>query len=189
MRFIILELLAIWRDAGVAILDMLCRRAGRSYEHSMLVRAPRDIVWAVASAQNITLDGSPPIIIKALPSPEQGVEMLQVRTGELSYRIGLRELERREGEGEMHAIVPEHTDHLAMMTGVTVSGFKLIDAPGGTWLTMLQECGRMRLAARITTPMALRLMGRRIATASEQAAVMSRPRGSAMQARTPVAAR
>lgn len=189
MRFIILELLAIWRDAGVALFDVLCRRASRSYRHSMLVRAPRDIVWAVASAQNITLDGSPPIIIKALPSPEHGVEVLQVRTGELIYRIGLRELERCEGMGEMHAVVPEHTDHLAMMTGVTMSGFKLIDAPDGTWLTMLQECDRMRLPARITTPMALRLMGRRIATASEQAAGMRRRRGGAAHASTPAAVR
>ena len=174
MRFIILELAAVLRDFGVALFDLLSRRAGRRYEHSIYVRAPRDMVWAVASARNITLDGSPPIVIKALPSPEQGVEVLQVRTGDLTYRIGLRELERREGVGETHAVVPEHTDHLAMIAGVRTSGFRLVDARSGTRLTMFQEGDRVRFSARISTPMALRLMGRRIAAASEQAAAMRR---------------
>jgi hypothetical protein len=174
MRFIILELMAILRDAGVALYDAATRRNGRRYEHSIHIRAPREVVWAVASARNITLDGSPPIVIKALPSPEQGVEILQVRTGNVTYRIGLRELERREGTGETHAVVPEHTDHLVLVAGVSVSGFGLIDTPSGTRLTMFQEGDRVRFAARINTPMALRLMARRIAAASEQAAAMRR---------------
>ena len=142
MRFIILELAAILRDFGVALYDVAARRKGRRYEHSIHVRASRDMVWAVASARNITLDGSPPIVIKALPSLEQGVEVLQVRTGNVTYRIGLRLLERREGAGEIHAVVPEHTDHLALLAGVTVSGYGLDDAPGGTRLTMFQEGDR-----------------------------------------------
>ena len=174
MRFIILELAAVLRDFGVALYDVATRRKGRRYEHSIHIRAPRDMVWAVASARNITLDGSPPIVIKALPSPEQGVEVLQVRTGDLTYRIGLRELERREGVGETHTVVPEHTDHLAMIAGVRTSGFRLVDARSGTRLTMFQEGDRVRFSARISTPMALRLMGRRIAAASEQAAAMRR---------------
>jgi hypothetical protein len=184
MRFITLELMAILRDVGIALHDVATRSKGRRYEHTIRVRAPREVVWAVASARNTTLDGSPPIVIKALPSPERGVEVLQVRTGSLTYRIGLRQLERREGVSEIHAVVPEHTDHLALMTGVTTSGFALMDALEGARLTMFQEGARMRFGARISTPMALRLMGRRIAAASEQAEAMRRSHATAGPPRT-----
>lgn len=189
MQFIALELIAIICNVAVALLDLVLRRAGRRYHHSVHVRAPRDIVWAVASARNITLDGSPPIVIKALPSPQQGVEVLQVRTGGLTCRVGLRTLARREGVGEIHAVVPEHTDHLAVLAGVTTSGFALIDVPGGTRLTMFRAGSRIRFGARINTPMALRVMARRIAAASEQAATLRRPRRVAMPSRTEASAR
>ena len=176
MRFIILELRAILRDVGAALLDVVVRRTHRRFEHGLRVRAPRDIVWAVASARDITLDGTPPIVIRALPSPQEGVEILEVRTGDMTCRVGLRLLARRAGVSEMHAIVLEHSDHLAAVTGVTATGFELTDVPGGTRLALIQEGRGMRLAARIRAPLALRLMGRRIATASELAAAMRRPR-------------
>jgi hypothetical protein len=152
------------------------RRTHRRFEHSLRVRAPRDIVWAVASARDVTLDGVPPIVIQALPSPQEGVEILEIRAGDKICRVGLRLLARRMGVSEMHAVVPEHSDHLAAMTGVTATGFELTDVPGGTRLALIQEGCDMGLGARIRAPVALRLMGRRMATASELAAAMRRPR-------------
>ena len=178
MRFIFLESLAIFRDTCAALLDVLLRRTGRRFEHSLRVRAPRDIVWAVASARNITLDGCPPIVIRALPSPQDGVDVTEIRTGDLICNVGLRLLERRPGFSEMHAVVLEHSDHLAAVMGVTATGFELTDIPGGTRLALIQMGRNMRLAARIRSPIALRLMGRRIAAASELAAAMRRPQGS-----------
>lgn len=179
MRFIILELLAILRDIGVALADAMASRTACRFEHTMLVHAPRNIVWAVASARNITFDGTPPIVIKSLPSPQPGVQILEVRTGGLTCRVGLRILERRDKICEMHAVVPEHSDHLTLLTGVTATGFELADAPHGTRLRLIQEAERMNLRSRIRTPMAMRLMGRRIAAASEQAAALGNSRAAA----------
>lgn len=181
MRFFALELIAIARDVAVAVRDLVFGRTRARYDHSMHVGAARDIVWAVASARNITLDGSPPIVIKALPFPQQGVEMLQVRIGRSSYRLGMRTLERHQGICEVCAVVPEYTDHLIVMSGVTMSGFALVDVSGGTRLTMFRQGNHIRFGARISTPMAMRLMARRVAAASEQAAAMRRPRRIACQ--------
>lgn len=183
MRFIILELIAIARDVGVALFELALRRAPRRYEHTMFVRAPRDIVWSVASARNITFEGRPPIVIRSLAPPQDGIEVLEVRRGRRTFRVALRALERREGVGEICALVPEHTDHLAQATGITTTGFGLVDAIGGTELTIFREGWRVPLRARINMPRTLRLMGRRIAAASEQAAdLRRRPRSVASAA-------
>lgn len=157
------EILLLLRDVLLAMLRWATGRRDGRWTLTTVIRAPREVVWSVASSRDITFPGEPPITITETPSPRPGqIAMIEVRSGKLAYKTAFRILETREGEGELYEIVRELSDEMPARSGITRTGYGLRDVPGGTEMTTVHEGSDVPFVTRLNTPIGMRLMARRI---------------------------
>lgn len=165
-----MEFVLLLRDIALALLDTVMGRGRRRYEHALSVAAPRLQVWDLLMSRDVSLDGMiVPIraIIEPVPG-RPGVDRSRILVANHELQMLTLTLDRREGVAELHEILVEGT-HPSLVEGPgDYMGFTLIDAPGGTMLTLIREVAPKSLLRRIAVPMSLRGGAKRYKRKAEQ---------------------
>lgn len=153
-----MEFLLLLRDIALALLDTVTGRGRRRYEHALLVAAPRATVWDLLMSRDISLDGSI-VPIRAIiehVAGRPGVDRSRILIGSQELQMMTLTLETRDGVAELHEILVEGT-HPSLVEGIgDYMGFTLLDASGGTILTLLRDVAPRSLFRRIAVPLSLR---------------------------------
>ncbi len=145
------------------LFDSLIGRSRRRYEHSTFIRAPKPLVWEVASANKIRFEGSVPIEVDCAPVP--GDETLiegTITVGNQSVQLALRELSEVPGEAKVVQILAAGTDPALLYGDDYFVGYTLNEAPGGTIYTATQELTHTSFWGRALVPVGLAQTVRRI---------------------------
>ena len=135
--------------------DLLRGTRRRSYTFTSGVAAPKSVTWAVASAHQITLEGSPPIEVNAEPDPNRpgvfkGFIAFSGRQRALAYRI--REV--RPGEALLMEVLknesaPECCPGDDYIAAVAVTGDEASSA-----LVLTHQITHTGFASRLLMPIA-----------------------------------
>lgn len=161
------------------VVDGLFGHRRRRYERSALIRAPRDIVWQVASARKLRFEGPVPVDIDCAPTP--GDETLVTGTitvGHKRLNVALREISERPGEAKVIQILRNGSDPALGYGDDYYVGYTLADAPGGTLMTTSHELTHTRFMGRALVPLGLAQNMRRIkAHCEKRVGIEPRPTG------------
>ncbi len=155
-------LLLMLRDLVIAIGDTIFGRKRRRYEHAVLIRAPRELIWRMLRAREIVFEGLIPLHVRAETVPGRpDLEAIQIAAGETEVAMLTRIADERAGIAILYEIVPEGTEPALIEGHDDYIGFVLADVAGGTRLDMTRETTPSRWISRLTVPLGLRSGGRR----------------------------
>ncbi|MFV0295807.1 MAG: hypothetical protein ACK5JT_06780 [Hyphomicrobiaceae bacterium] len=145
------------RDIFLATLDALLARQRRRYEHSVFIRAPRDIVWNMIRARDIEFEGLVPLRLHAAGVPGRpDCELVHVTAGDIELAMLTRTVDLKDEQAILYEILPEGTDP-ALVEGIDdYISFVLADTAGGTRLDLMRELSPLRWIARLSVPIGLR---------------------------------
>ena len=168
-----LELLRLAFYALKGLLDALRGHNRLRSEFTVLVDAPREVVWLLCAADHMVLDGPPILEISRELLPDSADLWLtrvalngQPRTQGVS-----RETERDETKGIIRARWLDHALSVPPEDGRgTESGFAVVATPAGTSLTMSIELTVRAFRDRILYPSGTRNLAYRIKHQCEKAA-------------------
>lgn len=143
----------------------------RRYDISYAVDAPKDVTWAVVSANKITLTGSPPITIDTEPDATRpGVFKGDVSYGDKRLAFAYRILEMRAGEAMSLNIIEAESDpayHYG--TGYSCAIGVFGDANASS-VTTTHELTHERLGTRFLMPISQVATASRIRRTAQQLA-------------------
>ena len=155
-------LVLLCRDLVVALFDMTIGRRRRRYEHSVDIRAPRDIVWQMLKARDITFEGAFRLRVVAEPVPgDAALERVHVIAGNTRLKMLARIVDERPGEAILYQLLPEGTDAALIEGDDDYIGFVLVEVPTGTRLDLVRETSPRHWISRLTLPLGLRSGARR----------------------------
>jgi hypothetical protein len=164
-------LLLLLRDIVLAVVDGLTGRRRRRYEHSIHIRAPREVVWEMLKARDITFSGLVPIRVIGEPVPERpGHERVRILAGDSSLVMLTRIVDERPGQAILYEILAEGTEPALIEGNDDYIGFVLAATRAGTRLDMMRETSPLRWISRLTVPVGLRSGGRRYRRKAEEIA-------------------
>jgi Zn-dependent protease len=144
-------------------LDLMFGIKRRSYALSMVVEAPKSVTWSVASAHQITLEGTPPIKINALPDPAQpGVYAGTVSYPGREFKIAYRVLEERPGEALLMEIVPDKSSPECCPGDNYVCAVGVSGNDDVSTASLTQQITHNRFSSRLLVPLATSQNLRRI---------------------------
>lgn len=84
-------------------IEVLLGVSRKSYEASVFIDAPKDLLWQVASARKITFDEFVPIHIEVEPSrDDDAVHEGQIKFGDKVIPISYRLISERPGEAAVY---------------------------------------------------------------------------------------
>ena len=153
------ELLWIAYQVLIGILDVARGRKRRRYEATVLIKAPRDLVWRFFTADRIVYDGPP--AMECIAEPVSGEESLQLirisiagrEVGRVVSRITMRD----DAEGiSLVEIVPHELSRPAAEGTEHYAGGLIKDVPGGTLFTIHHEVTIGSFGQRIKLPLGVR---------------------------------
>jgi len=155
-------LLRLGRDILLAAADTFVGRKRRRYEHSVDIRATRDIVWKMLKSRDLVFEGPLPIRIMGEPVPGQpGLERVHIVAGKTRLTMLTRIVDERPGVAILYQLLPEGTDPALIEGDDDYVGFVLTDLDQGTRLDLTRETSPRSWLSRLTVPMGLRSGGRR----------------------------
>lgn len=142
-------------EALRAPLDAILGRARRRYTVSIDVDAPKPIIWALASAHSVRLEGTPPIEIVTEPDPARpGVYRGQLRIGELNLPMAYQVLEERPGEAMSLEILKAESAPECCPGDDYVCAFAVTGDDDTSAITLSYEVTHTRFSSRLLVPLA-----------------------------------
>jgi Zn-dependent protease len=167
------ELLWIAYQALIGILDVARGRKRRRYEATVLIKAPRDLVWRFYTADRIVFDGPP--ALECIEEPVPGDESLRLTrvlvAGREVARVVARALRRDDAEGiSLIEIVPHELSRPAAQGTDHYAGALIKDVPSGTLFTTHHEVTLGSFGQRIKLPLGVRSFAGRMKRQCEKAA-------------------
>lgn len=136
--------------------DAAMGRNRKRYERSLVVRAPRNLVWKVVSARQITFDDAVPITIDVAPDPTNpDIVSGTITVGETVMPVAYRELEMRPGEGGVFEFIKAQSDPIAVPGTDYFVAFTVAETPAGTRLTLAHDVTHTRFLSRIGIPLGI----------------------------------
>jgi Zn-dependent protease len=171
MRDVLVDILVVVWSAVVGLYRALTGKRRQRYASTALVAAPRETVWEIINARQITFDGIVPIEIDVGdPDPETHVSAGVIRMGDRQLRFAYRVLEERPQEALMIELLADGCDREVRPGDDYIAVVELADAPGGTLMTVIHELTHKRFRDRLAVPLGIRLNARRIRRKAEQIA-------------------
>jgi Zn-dependent protease len=168
-----IELLVVAGCILVAVADVVRGRQRRRFESTALIKAPREAVWRLISADRIVLDGPPAMEMVTEPiDGEDGLKLSRVSVGGREVgRVVHRALESDAAAGTtLMQIVPHYLSRPPAEGRDHVAGMAVANVPGGTALTMFHEVTFGPFRQRIALPLGVRGMVGRIKRQCEKEA-------------------
>lgn len=173
-------MLLLLRDIAIAIADALTGRSRRRYEHAISIKAPRELVWRMLRASDITFPGYFPLRIVTIPMPENpGHERLRIIGPNAALGMIVRIAEERPGKAIMYELVSEGTDAILLDGHDDFMAFVLDDDGAGTHMLLTRELTITSRLGRVTVPFSLRAGSERYRRFAEQAALEAAGAGDA----------
>lgn len=155
-------LLHLGGDILVAVADAARGRKRKRFEHSVDIRAPREIVWQMLKSRDIIFGGRMPIrVFGEEVSGRPGIERVQIQAGNARLQMFTRIIDERPGEAILYQVLPEGTDAVLIEGEDDYIGFVLIETAKGTRLDLTRETSPLYWISRLTVPMGLRSGARR----------------------------
>jgi hypothetical protein len=155
-------LLRLGGDLIVAVADVARGRTRRRFEHSIDIRAPREIVWQMLKSRDIVFGDRLPIrVFGEEVQGRPGIERVQIQAGSTRLQMLTRIVDERPGEAILYQILLEETDAVLIEGDDDYIGFVLIETPKGTRLDLTRETSPLHWISRLTVPMGLRSGARR----------------------------
>ena len=155
-------LIELSADVLVAVADAARGRQRRRFEHSIEIRAPREIVWQMLKSRDIEFGGRMPIrVFGEEVAGRPGVERVQIQAGSTRLQMLTRIVDERPGEAILYQVLPEGTDAVLIEGRDDYIGFVLIETAHGTRLDLTRETSPLHWICRLTVPMGLRSGARR----------------------------
>jgi hypothetical protein len=168
---VLTELLKILVDLVVALVHAATGRARRRYEASIVIRAPREIVWSVLRARDITFDGTMPMRVVREPlDAERGIERSRVTVGNAHMVATLRVIEERPETAIQLEILPQGTTPELVVGEDDYTTIVLHDHRAGTQLYIVRELKPLIWLAAVLVPLGLRSGVRRYKAKAERLA-------------------
>lgn len=163
--------------------DAMLGRTRKHYDSSILIHAPREVVWNVVTARQITFDDIVPVVIDVAPQPDNpGIIAGTITVGESAMPIAYRELEMRPFEGGLFEFIRAGSDPFAVPGIDYFVSFTLHEEPGGTLLSLGHDVTHTRFLTRIGIPLGVSESAGRIKRHAERLAGTA----PAAKAKTPV---
>jgi Zn-dependent protease len=154
-----------------AVLDALLGRRRKTYEASIIIDAPRDIVWKTTTAHDVKFDGLVPVEIKVTPRPDDAslVEGT-VTMGQTAMPIAYREISSKPDEAGLIEILPSGTDPRIVAGRDYYVAYTLTDEAPGTRLSVRHELTHTSFFGRIAVPVGVFQNARRLKAHCEKLA-------------------
>lgn len=136
-----------------AIVDAALGRRRKTYEASVVIDAPRDVVWDTTIAHDVRFEGFVPVEIKVAPRPDD-VSLVEgtVTMGETIMPIAYREISAKPGEAGLIEILPSGTDPRIVAGQDYYVAYTLTDEASGTRLSVRHELTHTSFLGRIAVP-------------------------------------
>lgn len=155
-------LIELGGDVLVAVADAARGRRRRRFEHSIDIRAPREIVWEMLKSRDIEFGGRLPVrVFGEEVEGRPGIERVQIHAGPTRLQMLTRIVDERPGEAILYQVLPEGTDPVLVEGDDDYIGFVLIETAKGTRLDLTRETSPLHWISRLTVPMGLRSGARR----------------------------
>ena len=164
-------ILLLVRDIAVATYDWLMGERRRRYEHAVDIRAPRETVWALLKARDVTFPGMLPLRLvtdRVAGRPE--LHRLQIHSGDAVITMLTRLVDERPGQGMLFQVLPDGTDPVLVDGQDDYIGYVVADVNGGTRLTVTRELTVTSRLGRVTVPLGLRAGASRAKRRAEEIA-------------------
>ncbi len=154
-----------------ACVDVALGKKRRRYATSIVVKAPKDIVWNVANASDITFEGAVPMSIKMAEQPDadgrvRGTVTVMDTILPLTYRL----VQMKPGIGTVIEILPEGTAPAIALGKDYFVSFVLGEQKEGTRFDAVHELTHNTFMSRVTVPLGAIQSARRIAAHAEKLA-------------------
>ncbi len=145
------------------VVDTVLGRRRKRYETSVDIAAPRDLVWATASARDIVFEGPPRIeIATARRAGTADIYEGTVAIGDTVMAMAHREVESRSQEALMIEVLREGTAPSIALGHDYFVACTFEDRPDATRLTIVHELTHDNFMGRLLVPLGARHNGRRI---------------------------
>jgi Zn-dependent protease/uncharacterized protein YndB with AHSA1/START domain len=136
-----------------AVLDALLGRRRKTYEASIVIDAPRDMVWKTTTAHDVKFDGLIPVEIKVTPRPgDASLVEGTVTMGQTAMPIAYREISSKPDEAGLIEILPSGTDPRIVAGQDYFVAYTLTDEAPGTRLSVRHELTHTSFLGRISVP-------------------------------------
>lgn len=150
-------ILLLLRDVAVATYDWLMGERRRRYEYAVDVRAPRETVWALLKARDVTFPGMLPLrLVTDRVAGRPDLHRLQIYSGDAVITMMTRLVDERPGQGILFQVLPDGTDPVLVDGEDDYIGYVIADMKGGTRLTITRELTVTSRLGRLTVPLGLR---------------------------------
>ena len=133
------EIAHLAHDLAVALCDLIVGRKRRRYQHTILIRAPRDAVWRALDADTISFGTIIPVTFakeRVAGADDVYRSMLQIGDEKPDAMTTWRQTLRREGEAMHGRILADGAEPGSVHD---LFGYELSASPGGTRLTVFRE--------------------------------------------------
>ena len=160
-----LDLLRIGFYAVLGVLDSLRGRNRLRVEYSVVIKAPRDLVWKLCTADRVVYEGPPLIEIVREPLPDSdGLHVVRVsHNGQLQARAVSRRIERDDAKGVALSLsVPHQLTFPPESANECLYGTRVEARPDGTELSIMNELTVRSFRERIVHPVAIAQRARQI---------------------------
>ena len=168
-----IELLRIAIDALIGVADVIRGRNRRRFAATVLIKAPREAVWRLYTADRIVFEGPPAMESAEEPVPgDASLRLTRVSVaGREVARVVTRRLRCDDAEGiSLIEIVPHELSHPPAQGTEHYAGAAIKEVPGGTQLTMHHELTLGSFGQRIKLPLGVRSVAARMKRQSEKEA-------------------
>ena len=159
-----------------AIVDVALGRRRKTYEASVVIDAPRDVVWKTTTAYDVKFEGLVPVEIKVAPRRDDAslVEGT-VTMGQTAMPIVYREISAKPGVAGLIEIFPSGTDPRIVAGQDYYVAYTLTDEAPGTRLSVRHELTHTNFFGRIAVPLGAFQNARRLKAHCEKLAGKSSP--------------
>lgn len=157
------------RDIAVAIFDIVTFKKRRCYEYSFDILAPRELVWNVSTAPDITYEQFElRIVQEPIGDVENGYFFKPYLRGKARPVIAAQRLEWLEGRSYALKYMPEQCEDARTIGDDDIVTAHLDNAQTATRCTLSRELTHRRLGTRISAPMGLRASAWLVKTEAER---------------------
>jgi Zn-dependent protease len=126
----------------------------KSYEASVFIDAPKDLVWQVATARKITFDEFVPIHVEVEPSrDDDAVQEGQIKFGDKVIPISYRLISERPGEAAVYQYLSIGNDGKVQPDDGYFIAYSLLPEKHGTRFSMRTDITHRTFLGRIEVPL------------------------------------
>lgn len=152
-----MALLLLLRDISVALYDWAMGERRRRYEHAIDIAAPRDTVWALLRARDVSFGGVFPVRILTEPlAGRPDLLRLRIFAGESTIAMMTRLVDERPGQAILFEVLADGTDAVLVDGEEDFIGYVVMERGSGTRLTITRELTVTSRFGRITVPLGIR---------------------------------